>query len=76
MPERHVIPLTHEESAAVNKAVGKAIAFVSDALQPYGISALDLVMPEWHRIVEDDGEPQPAPVKPEPTEPLVQAAEV
>ncbi|WP_175477609.1 hypothetical protein [Curtobacterium sp. MCBA15_008] len=46
---------------------------MSDALEPYGIDALTLVMPEWRRVVEGD-EPQPAPVQPEPVTPLVQQA--
>jgi hypothetical protein len=74
MSDRIAVPLTDDENKAVNAAIGKAVAFISDALEPYGFTALDLVMPQWRRVVEGD-EPQPAPVKPEPVTPLVQHAE-
>ncbi|MDP4333561.1 hypothetical protein Q7F20_09270 [Curtobacterium sp. A7_M15] len=74
MSERHAVPLTDEEAAAVNKAFGKAVAFITDATIPFGFTALDLVLPRWHRVVEGD-EPQPAPVQPEPVKPLVEQAQ-
>lgn len=54
------VPLTAEVQNVITRWIRENVGTLDEALQPFGLGAADVALPDWHRLVYEDELPNHA----------------